>query len=134
MDDLIRKMQQEMVIRHYSPRRVKSYLWHVNAFKAHIQKPPDQVTEDDIRSYLYHVKTVKQYSRSNLHQAFSAIKYLYRHTLQMPLKLNALKGVKRGRPLPLVLSTDEIQTLFATIANLKHRLLLMTIYSAGLPP
>ena len=60
MNDLIRKMQQEMVIRHYSPRTVKSYLWHVNAFKANIQKPPDQVTEDDIRSYLYHVKTVKQ--------------------------------------------------------------------------
>jgi len=103
-------MQQDMVIRHYSPRTVKSYLWHVNAFKAHIQKPLDQVTEDDIRSYLYHVKTVKQYSRSNLHQAFSAIKYLCRHTLQMPFKLNALKGVKRGRPLPLVLSTDEIKT------------------------
>ena len=50
MDDLIRKMQQDMVIRHYSPRTVKSYLWHVNAFKANIQKPPDQVTEDDIRS------------------------------------------------------------------------------------
>jgi len=30
-----------------------------------------------------------------------------------------------------VLSTDEIEALFSSIKNLKHRLLLMTIYSAG---
>jgi len=132
MDELVGKMQQDMVIRNYSPRTVESYVWHVKAFQTHIQKPLEQATEDDIRSYLYHVKTVKHYSRSNLHQAFSAIKYLYRHTLEMPLKLNALRGPKRGRPLPLVLSTDEIQTLFSSIQNLKHRLILMTIYSAGL--
>jgi len=132
MDDLIKKMQQDMVIQHYSPRTVESYLWHVKAFFSYLQKPLDQVTEDDIRTYLFHVKTVKHYGRSNLHQAFSAIKYLYRNTLEMPLKLNALKGPKRGRPLPLVLSTDEIQTLFSSLHILKHRLLLMTIYSGGL--
>ncbi|NOY58885.1 MAG: site-specific integrase [Calditrichaeota bacterium] len=65
MDELVDKMQQDMVIRNYSPRTVESYLWHVKAFQAHIQKPLEQTTEDDIRSYLYHVKTVKQYSRSN---------------------------------------------------------------------
>ena len=132
MNELIRKMQQDMVIQNYSPRTVEAYLYHVKTFQAHIEKPLDQVTEDDIRSYLYHAKAVKKYSRSNLHQAFSAIKYLYRHTLPMPLKLSALKGPKRGRPLPVVLSTDEIQTLLNSIQNLKHRLLLMTIYSGGL--
>jgi site-specific recombinase XerD len=132
MDTLISKMQQDMVIGNYSPRTVSTYLSHVKSFQSHLEKSLDQVNEDDIRLYLYHVKTVKQYSRSNLHQAFSAIKYLYRHTLEMPLKLNTLRCSKRGRLLPLVLSTDEIESLFARIDNLKHRLLLMTIYSAGL--
>jgi site-specific recombinase XerD len=50
----------------------------------------------------------------------------------MPLKLGELKGPKRGRPLPLVLSREEILTIFHSIDNLKHRLILMTIYSAGL--
>ena len=68
-----------MVIRNYSLRTVESYLWHVKGFQVHIQKPLDQATEDDIRLYLYHVKAVKKYSRSNLHQALSAIKYLYRN-------------------------------------------------------
>jgi len=45
MDDFVRKMQQDIVIRNYSPRTVESYLWHVKAFQAHIQKPLEQVTE-----------------------------------------------------------------------------------------
>ena len=61
----------------------------------------------------------------------SAIKYLYRHPLEMVLTLNALRDARRGRSLLLVLSTDEIQALISSIKSLKHRLLLMTIYSAG---
>lgn len=132
MSDLFIKMKQDMVIQHYSPKSVSTYLSHVKRFHDHIQKPLEQATEDDIRSYLYHAKTVEKFSRSNLHQAFSGIKYLYRHTLEMPIKLNALRCSKRGRPLPQVLSTDDIQALFAAIDNQKHRMLLMTIYSAGL--
>lgn len=132
MDVLIHKMQQNMTIQNYSPRTVESYIWHVKAFQTHFQKPLDQVSEDDIRSYLYHVKTVKQYSRSNIHQAFSAIKYLYHQTMDMPLKLNELRGPRRGRPLPQVLSMEEVGKLLSHVRNLKHHLILMTLYSAGL--
>ncbi len=132
MSDLFIKMKQDMVIQHYSPKSVSTYLSHVKRFHDHLQKPLEQATEDDIRSYLYHAKNVKKFSRSNLHQAFSGIKYLYRNTLDMPIKLNKLRGPKRGRPLPVVLSIEEIHALFSTISNQKHLLLLMTCYSGGL--
>jgi integrase/recombinase XerD len=132
MEELIRKMQQDMVIQNYSPRTVQCYLWHVRRFREHFNKPVDQLTEDDIRGYLYHLKTEKKCSRSSLHQAFSAIKYMYRHTLRMPLKLNSLKGPRRVHRLPLVMSPDEVRLLLCGVHNIKHQLLLMTIYSAGL--
>jgi site-specific recombinase XerD len=37
-----------------------------------------------------------------------------------------------GKKLPVVLSREEIQAIFSVTGNLKHRALLMTIYSAGL--
>jgi len=41
-----------VVIRHDSPRTVERYLWQVKAFQTNIHTSLDQVTEDDIRSYL----------------------------------------------------------------------------------
>lgn len=132
MNLLIRKMQQDMEIQNYSPRTVDAYLFHVKRFQSYLDKPLDHVTTDNIRSYLHHVKTVKQYSRSSLHQAFSGIKYLYRHTLKMPIGLSELKGPKRDQKLPFVLSADEVHAILKNAANQKHRLVLMALYSGGL--
>ena len=46
------KMQQDMVIRCYSPRTLECCLWQVKAFQTQIHTSPDQVREDDIGSEL----------------------------------------------------------------------------------
>lgn len=132
MEELIRKMHRDMIIQNYSPKTVESYLWHAKEFIDFFSKPVESLNEDDIRDYLYHVKTDKQYSHSHLAQAFSAIKYLFRETLEMPISLSALKGAKRDQKLPVVLSQEELKTLFSCVKNIKHRLIFMTTYSAGL--
>ena len=132
MEKLIEKMQQDMIIQNYSPRTIETYLWHVKQFTLFYPQGLDNIGEDEIRKYLYHVKTVKNFGSSNLSQAFSAIKFLFRETLKMPLELKTLKGPKQGRKLPVVLAQDEIKKLFNAVDNIKHQLILMTIYSAGL--
>lgn len=132
MKSLLEKMQQDLVIQNYSPRTIDLYKWHVKAFLSYHAKPADQITEDDIRSYLFYVKTERNYGPSNLAQSFSAIKFLFRQTLKMPLSLSSLKGPRRGRPLPLVLSKGEVKQVLGSINNDKHRMLLELIYSAGL--
>ncbi|MBU0486320.1 MAG: site-specific integrase [Bacteroidetes bacterium] len=132
MKSLVEKMQQDLAIQNYSSRTIELYKWHIKAFLGHHSKAAEQITEDDIRDYLYYAKTEKQYSSSNLAQSFSAIKFLFRETLKMPLSLSALKGPRRGRPLPLVLSKEEVKQVLGSIHNEKHRMLLQLIYSAGL--
>jgi len=132
MEILIEKMQQDLVIQNYSPRTIEAYLWHVKQFTQFYPKGLDSIGEEQIRSYLYHIKTVRKYSPSNLSQAFSAIKFLFRETLKMPLELKTLKGPKHPHKLPVVLAQDEIKKLFDAVDNTKHRLVLMTTYSAGL--
>jgi site-specific recombinase XerD len=74
----------------------------------------------------------KGYSASSLSQAYSAIKYLYRETLKMPLTLGKLRGPRKTMKLPVVLSREEVKAIFKATENDKHRMILMVIYAGGL--
>ena len=133
MSSLIEQMHMDMVLRNFSPKTLKSYAWHIQQFQDFFAgQTVEDLGEEDIRRYLYHLKTEKKRSNSTLAQAFSALKFLYREVVKMPLTLTKLRGPKRIHRLPIVLSRDEVQSVLFAVDNHKHRLMLMTTYSAGL--
>jgi integrase/recombinase XerD len=132
MSTLVEQMLMDLELMNYSRKTIYSYCWHVKAFLDYFKQEPEALDEDDIRRYLYMIKTEKKMSSSNLAQAFSAIKFLYRFTLKMPMSLNKLRGPGRGHKLPVVLSKQELHKLFDAAHNRKHKTILMTIYAAGL--
>lgn len=132
MSTLIEQMRMDMALRNFSPRTIKTYSYQIQLFQKFYQQNVENLGEDEIRRFLYHLKTEKHSSNSTLTQAFSAIKFLYREVLKMPLTLSKLRGPKRIFRLPVVLSPEEIQRLFAAVDDQKYRLMLMTTYSAGL--
>jgi site-specific recombinase XerD len=132
MKNLVEKMRMDMTIRDYSPKTIKTYLWHLNGFSSYFNQEVSSLESDDIRKYLYHLKTEKEYSTSNLRQAYSAIRYLYRNHFEMPVGLKDLRGPKSSLRLPVVLTKEEIQRIFDVIQNEKHKLVFMVIYSGGL--
>jgi len=132
MEKLIEQMKMDLELQDYSPKTIKSYLWHVADFTKYFNHSVTELGEEDIRKYLYHIKKEKGYGRSYLSQAFSAIKFLYRETIDMPLSLNKLRGPKRMIKLPMVFSREEVKRLFDAADNSKHKMILMVTYSAGL--
>jgi len=62
MKSLLEKMQQDLVIQNYNPRTIELDKWHVKAFLSHQAKAAELITADDIRDYLFHVKTNKHYA------------------------------------------------------------------------
>jgi len=132
MSTLIEQMHMDMVLRNFSPKTVQTYSYQIQLFQKFCRQNVENLGEEEIRRFLYHLKTEKHSSNSTLAQAFSAIKFLYREVLKMPLTLSKLRGPKRIFRLPVVLSPEEIQRLFAAVDNQKYRLMLMTTYSAGL--
>lgn len=61
-----------------------------------------------------------------------ALRHLYTDTLGRPDCLQAVPRPKRERRLPVALSRQEVQRLFATVTNLKQKALFMVAYDAGL--
>ena len=132
MSKLVERMLMDMTLQNLSPKTIKAYSWHIKKFCDYFSKSAEELGEDDIRHYLYHLKTVEKCSSSFMAQAFSAIKYMYRNLLEMPVPLSSLRGPKKERRLPVVLSRAEVKRLIDSVSNDKHQLILKTIYSGGL--
>ena len=132
MSKLVERMLMDMTLQNLSPKTIKAYSWHIKKFCEYFSKSAEELVEDDIRHYLYHLKAVEKCSSSHMAQAFSAIKYLYRNLLKMPVPLSSLRGPKKERRLPVVLSRAEVKRLIDSVSNDKHQLILKTIYSGGL--
>jgi len=71
-------------------------------------------------------------SRSTQNQSINAIKYYLEHVLGQDRTFFELHRPKKVVKLPVVLSLEEIQRIFKCTPNLKHKAMLVTLYSAGL--
>ena len=61
----------------------------------------------------------------------AGIKFLYSTTLHQEW-VDAIKFGKRPLKLPMVLDLSEVETLFSVTDNIKHKVMLMIMYSSGL--
>jgi site-specific recombinase XerD len=104
----------------------------VKSFALHFHRSPAELADQEIREYLHYLIQEKKVSQSLISQAYSALKFFYETTLRRDWNGFRIPRAKTGRKLPVVLSLQEIQAILSATRNLKHRALLMTIYSAGL--
>ena len=132
MGKLRDEMLVEMQLKNYSERTIDVYIGHMKAYTRMFGKSPTELGDDAIRKYLYHLKVEKQVSVSNIAQAYSALKLFYTKVLDRSWNFDRIPRPKQEKKLPVVLSAEEVRKLFEVTANLKHRAILMTAYSAGL--
>jgi integrase/recombinase XerD len=129
---LTRRLAEDMIIRNMAPATIDAYTYHVRRFADFIQKPLDQVTREDVRTFQLHLIEDRKLAYSTFNQAVCALRFYYRHTQPMPWPVTAVPFGKRPKKLPTVLSRQEVDALIQCTTNLKHRTFLMTLYAAGL--
>jgi hypothetical protein len=56
------KMLKDMQLRGFAPNTHRTYLKHLRNFETFFQKPAQQLGQDDLRSFLLHLITVKKVS------------------------------------------------------------------------
>jgi len=90
------------------------------------------VTDNEIQNYLYYCKTKKKYSYSSMKQVIATISYLYKKIFDEPIPEALNIELRKPSNLPTVLSTKEISKILGVTKNLKHKTVLLLIYSGGL--
>ena len=124
-------LRKNLVVRKYSPKTIKSYIHYNKDFLGYVRKKPNEITNEDVKDYLFYLVEEKEVSASTLNTAINALKFYYGEVLKRGF-VYELKRPKKDKKLPVVLSQEEISRILSSITNIKHRLILMLIYSAGL--
>jgi integrase len=132
MTPLRQRMLEDMHLRGLSPKTQRCYIHAVQQVAQYYGKSPALITEDELRRYFLYLSTEKRVSPSTLTIALCAIKFLFERTLQRPWPTFELIRPPQRRPLPAVLSLDEVQRLLASLRLPRYRACLTTIYAAGL--
>jgi site-specific recombinase XerD len=126
------RMDEELRIRGYSTSTRECYVRCVRNFVRHFMRPPDQLTLEHIRQYQLHLTRERHVAWSYFNQVVCALRFFYREVLKTDWEVRHIPYQKTGRTLPEILSPAEVAALFKATGNLKHRTLLMTMYSGGL--
>lgn len=119
---------QEMKRRNYSKNTIESYSSCIKYFFSKSEKDhPKNINEKDIKNFLGKFKEVN--TQRNYH---SAIKKFYLICLNQKDKFKYIPYANKNNKLPIVLSVDEIQSMFSVCDNTKHKVILALLYSCGL--
>jgi site-specific recombinase XerD len=132
MSKLREQMIQDMILRGLSPHTQRAYLRAVTRLARHYDRSPDRVSKREVKAYLLHLHQDEKRATSTCNVAAAALRFLYHQTLGRARTDFDIPIARKPAKLPHVLSRDEVARLLSRTRFLKHRVLFLVAYSAGL--
>ena len=131
MTPLRKQMIRAMELKNLSQNTQRSYLAAVTGLAKHYQRSPLKITDKMIEDYLLYLKNDKANAPNSCGSVLTGLRFFYKNVAQKQISVDySLR--KKPRKLPTVLTMEQVWKLICAPNNLKHRLMLMTAYSAGL--
>ena len=129
----LRKMTlEELERRNYSQATARAYIGAIRRFATHFHRSPDQLGPIEIREYQLHLYQ-RKLNAQTIRTQTAALRFFYRKVLHQRLSADDLPLPKLlRRQIPIVLSPDEVRRMIDAAPNLRHRTILMTLYSTGM--
>ena len=93
---------------------------------------PENISVEEIIAFLRYLVNKRKISTSYQNQSINAIKFYYERVLGGKRKIYLIERPRKEKYLPEVLSEEEVAAILKSITNIKHKALIMTIYSGGL--
>jgi site-specific recombinase XerD len=131
MSELRAKMIRAMDLKNLSPHTQRAYLTAVTGFAKFYNQSPDKMTKEKIEDYLLYLKHDKANAPNSCYSVLTGLRFFYKYVTEKQIPVTY--SIRRTtRKLPHVLTMEEIWKIICATNNLKHRMILMTTYSAGL--
>ena len=132
-DELINKLADEIKVRHYSRKTLKTYAHWSRQFQRFLKnKSPNELSTADVKEYLTYLAVKCKVAASTQNQAFNSLLFLFRHALKRDFGI--LKDVPRAKKslyIPMVLSMPEIEAILKQLYY-PYNLFVKVLFGCGL--
>lgn len=132
-DETIGKLADEIKVRHYSRKTLKTYAHWSRQFQKFLKnKPPEALTTADVKEYLTWLAVKCHVAASTQNQAFNSLLFLFRHALKRDFgELRDVPRAKKSLYIPVVLSREEIDRILANLYY-PYKLIVELLFGCGL--
>lgn len=130
---LLDQVRARLRARHYSYRTETSYVdWITRYIHFHQLRHPRDMGAPEVDAFLTHLAVEGHVAASTQNQARSALLFLYREVLDIPLDApQSIVSAQRPHHLPTVLTRDEVRAVLAQLFGV-YRLIGQLLYGSGL--
>ena len=130
---LLDQVRDAIRLRHYSYRTEQQYLsWIRRYILFHGKRHPAELSGIHVEDFLSHLAISRQVASATQAQALSALLFLYKHVLNLPLPwLDSMVRAKRPKRIPVVLSRAECRAVLSQLQGVPA-LVAKLLYGSGL--
>ena len=117
---LLDKVRETLRIKHYALRTEQAYVnWIKRFILFHDKRHPREMGATEVRAFLAHLAVEEHVSASTQTQALSALLFLYRQVLNLPLDDMNIREIRARKPkrLPTVLTRSEVQEIIKAMSG-----------------
>ncbi len=132
MSELREQMVEDMKLSGITTPTQKKYLREVGNLAKHFGKSPADLNKEQVKEYLVHLLEDRGIEVGTYRNYVAGIKFLYKTTLKREDIVDDIRYPKGKKKLPVVFSISEVEALFSVTENIKHKALLIVMYSSGL--
>ena len=130
--DLRTQFLNYMTLQRFSPHTQRNYIAAVKGLADFYKKSPELLTNDQMQDYFRYLIEDRKLAWGSCNNHFSGISCFCRNILKWEETKFKIPPRPRTRQLPIIISEEEAKRLFDATDNLKHKVILKTVYSAGL--
>ena len=132
MSNLIKRFTEDLQLAGYAQRSRQSYVSSVLRLQRFLNKPLEDITEEDLRQYWLCCQSEFGWSAATLRISYAGIQHFFTRTLVRDWNIFSEIKWKREQTLPTILSLKEVRRIIYALPTLQSHTFYLTLYSLGL--
>ena len=129
----VNALNERLILEFKQPKTIKSYRnILIGLLLFYPATKPSSITKEQIHKYIVYKINERKISSSYMNQMISSFNAFFGRLLGQPEKVMELDRPEKDKIMPNVLPPEEVKKLLESIENLKHKCMLLLLYSSGL--